>query len=54
MRKVAGDGWYFLALLPDGARMVLRISKGALNMGREVLATLAGVPDRAEWKACQV
>eukprot|EP00884_Botryococcus_braunii_P002535 jgi/Botrbrau1/12282/Bobra.0323s0022.2 len=54
IREVVGDGWYFLALLPDGARMVLRIDRGALNMGREVLAALAGVPDRAEWKACQV
>lgn len=52
-----GDGEYFQALLPDGSYLVHPIAFGErhpLNYGREVLAELAGVPDRAEWKACAV
>ncbi len=25
-----------------------------MNLGREVLAQLAGVPERSDWKACSV
>jgi hypothetical protein len=44
-----GEGEYFLALLPDGSRLVHPIAFGErfpLNYGREVLAELAGVPHR--------
>ena len=51
-----GTGEYFLAILPDGTRLVQTIS-GALRhpipFGREAAAELAGVPDRADWKSCQ-
>lgn len=54
---VVGDGEYFQALLPDGSRLVHPIAYGErhpLNFGREVLAALAGCPERADWKACAV
>ncbi|KAL6784615.1 CGL125 [Auxenochlorella protothecoides x Auxenochlorella symbiontica] len=57
LRDVVGDGEYFQAFLPDGSYLVHPIAFGErhpLNYGREVLAELAGVPDRAEWKACAV
>lgn len=56
VRENAGNGEYFVAFLPDGARLVHPITPGVqcpLNFGREVLARLAGVPHRADWKACQ-
>lgn len=49
---VGDSGEYFVALLPDGSRLVHPIAYGErfpLNYGREVLAELAGVPDR--WAA---
>ena len=53
---VVHNGEYFIALLPDGSRLVHPIAYGErhpLNFGREVLAELAGVPHRADWKECQ-
>lgn len=44
-----GEGEYFVALLPDGSRLVHPIPFGErfpLNYGREVLAELAGEPER--------
>ena len=44
-----GESEYFVALLPDGGRLVHPIAYGErfpLNYGREVLAELAGVPHR--------
>lgn len=44
-----GEGEYFVAVLPDGSRLVHPIAYGErfpLNYGREVLAELAGVPQR--------
>jgi hypothetical protein len=44
-----GEGEYFVALLPDGSRLVHPIAFGErfpLSYGREVLAELAGVPER--------
>ena len=49
-------GEYFVGLLPDGSRLVHSIAFGErhpLSFGREVLAELAGVPHRANWKECQ-
>ncbi len=46
---------YFMAVLPGGVRLVRPIARGErwpLNLGREVLAKLAGVPERADWKQC--
>ena len=56
VRAVVGDGEYFVAVLPDGSRLVHPIVFGErhpLVYGREVLAELAGVPERADWKECQ-
>ncbi len=56
LAAVVQNGEYFVAFLPDGSRLVHPIAYGErhpLNFGREVLAELAGVPDRADWKICQ-
>ena len=51
-----GTGEYFLAIMPDGTRLVQTIS-GAMRhpipFGREAAAEMAGVPHRADWKSCQ-
>lgn len=55
LKTEVGEGEYFVALLPDGSRLLHPIAYGErfpLNYGREVLAELAGVPHRADWKAC--
>lgn len=55
LKAAVGEGEYFVAVLPDGSRLVHPIAYGErfpLNYGREVLAELAGVPQRADWKAC--
>ncbi len=56
LREAVGTGEYFLAILPDGTRLVQTIS-GAMRhpipFGREAAAELAGVPHRADWKTCQ-
>ncbi len=57
LRDVVGDGEYFSAILPDGSRLVHPLSYGErhpLSFGREVLATIAGVPQRADWKVCKM
>ncbi|PNW80996.1 hypothetical protein CHLRE_07g338700v5 [Chlamydomonas reinhardtii] len=49
------DSEYFMALLPDGSRLVRPLMRGErwpMALGREVLADLAGAPERASWKAC--
>ncbi|KAH7619036.1 hypothetical protein Ndes2526B_g05985 [Nannochloris sp. 'desiccata'] len=56
LSAVVQKGEYFVAFLPDGSRLVHPIAYGErhpLNFGREVLAELAGVPHRADWKECQ-
>lgn len=55
LRQAVGDGEYFCALLPDGGRLVRPIGRGErwpMNLGRQVLAELAGTPERADWKVC--
>ncbi|CAL8469438.1 g8979 [Coccomyxa elongata] len=55
LRQAVGDGEYFVAVLPDGSRLVHAITRGEkhpLNFGREVAAVLAGAPGRADWKKC--
>ena len=57
VRDVVGDGEYFAAILPDGSRLVHPLGFGErhpLSFGREVLATIAGVPERADWKVCKM
>jgi diadenosine tetraphosphate (Ap4A) HIT family hydrolase len=57
LRDVVGDGEYFCAILPDGSRLVHPLSYGErhpLSFGREVLAGLAGAPERSDWKACKM
>lgn len=56
LSTIVGNKEYFLAFLPDGSRLVHPIAYGEkhpLNFGREVLSKLAGVPERADWKACK-
>lgn len=56
LRAVVGDGEYFVALLPDGSRLVHPIRTGErhpLQLGREALAKVAGRPDRADWRTCK-
>lgn len=56
VRENAGNGEYFLVFLHDGSRLIHPITPGEqcpLNFGREVLAQLANVSHRADWKACQ-
>ncbi|KAL0053002.1 hypothetical protein WJX82_011315 [Trebouxia sp. C0006] len=57
LQEVVGDSEYFLAILPDGSRLVHPISREErhpLDFGRQVVAQLAGTPDRADWKTCQL
>ncbi|KXZ54774.1 hypothetical protein GPECTOR_4g844 [Gonium pectorale] len=49
------DSEYFMAILPDGSRLVRPLMRGErwpMALGREVLAELAGAPERASWKQC--
>ena len=53
MRDIVGDGEYFQAILPDGTHLVAPVPAGVrlpMGLGRDVLAELAGQPERAEWK----
>ncbi|KAG1653851.1 hypothetical protein FOA52_009081 [Chlamydomonas sp. UWO 241] len=47
---------YFQVILPDGVRLLKVLQRGEprfpLNLGREVLACLAGCQERADWKQC--
>lgn len=55
LQQLAGSGEYFLGLLPDGGAVIRTIKRGErlpMNLGRQILAALAGVPDRADWRAC--
>eukprot|EP00798_Chlamydomonas_sp_ICE-L_P008738 gene8738-33600_t len=55
LRALVGGNEYFQAILPGGLRLVKSIMKDErwpMNLGREVLANLAGVPEKADWKLC--
>ena len=57
LQQAVGDHEFFCALLPNGRRLVQVIERGVrhpLSFGRDVAAALAGAPDRADWKTCQV
>eukprot|EP00898_Chlorokybus_atmophyticus_P002259 jgi/Chlat1/3033/Chrsp206S03289 len=49
---------YFLAELPDGTRLVHMIKHGEksfpMQFGRDVLAEMLNMPERADWKACRI
>ena len=50
LQEVVGDSEYFLATLPDGSRLVhpiTREERHPLDFGRQVVAQLAGTPDRS-------
>ena len=49
LQEAVGSSEYFLAVLPDGSRLVhpiTREERHPLNFGREVVAQLAGEPER--------
>ncbi|KAI8475170.1 MAG: CwfJ C-terminus 1-domain-containing protein-like protein [Monoraphidium minutum] len=55
LAAAAGGGEYFLGLLPDGGSLVRPIRRGErfpMHLGRQILAGLAGAPERADWRAC--
>jgi hypothetical protein len=57
LRDAVGDGEFFVATLPGGARYAAPVPRGArhpLTFGRDAAAAVAGAPDRADWRACQV
>ena len=50
LQEVVGDSEYLLAILPDGSRLVhpiTREERHPLDFGRQVVAQLAGTPDRS-------
>lgn len=57
LQQVVGDAEYFLGVLPDGSGLAARLAPGQrapMQLGRQILAALAGTPERADWKACTV
>lgn len=55
LRQLVGDFEYFLGILPDGSGLAAPLNPGfkaPIQLGRQVLAQLAGAPERADWKAC--
>uniref|UniRef100_A0A383W3L9 RRM domain-containing protein n=1 Tax=Tetradesmus obliquus TaxID=3088 RepID=A0A383W3L9_TETOB len=55
LRELVGDAEYFLGLLPDGSGLAAPLVPGQrapMQLGRQILAQLAGVPERADWKEC--
>ena len=49
LQEAVGDSEYFLAVLPDGTRLVHPISRDErhpLDFGRQVVAQLAGTPEK--------
>jgi hypothetical protein len=55
LRELVGDAEYFLGILPDGSGLAAPLVPGQrapMQLGRQILAQLAGVPERADWKEC--
>jgi hypothetical protein len=49
LRQIAGHQEYFLGLLPDGSGLAAPLNpefKAPIQLGRQVLAQLAGAPER--------
>ncbi len=53
---MVGQGEFFMAMLPDGSVLLRALTPAdrCMTLGREVLAQLTGVPERADWKQCKV
>lgn len=57
LRDAVGDGEFYVATAPDGSRYAAPVPRGErhpLSFGRDAAAAVAGAPERADWKACQV
>jgi hypothetical protein len=55
LRELVSEAEYFLGILPDGSGLAAPLKFGQrapMQLGRQILAQLAGVPERADWKAC--
>ncbi|CAI5463919.1 unnamed protein product [Closterium sp. Yama58-4] len=56
VKKQSRGGQYLSVELPDGSLLVHAIDRGAklpMQLGREVLAGVVGVPERGDWRACK-
>ncbi|GJP72513.1 hypothetical protein CLOP_g3241 [Closterium sp. NIES-67] len=56
IKKQSRGGQYLSAELPDESMLVHAIDRGEklpLQLGREVVAGVVGVPERADWRACK-
>jgi hypothetical protein len=50
LQQTVGDSEYFLGILPDGSGLAAHFQMGVkvpMQLGRQVLAQLAGVPERS-------
>lgn len=57
VKKVSLGGNYFTVEMPTGSYLVYGITPGdnfPLQFGREVVAEILGLPERADWKACKL
>ncbi len=55
MQALVGRGEYFMGILSDGSALVHPLGKGErmpMQLGREILAELAGKEDKADWRKC--
>ncbi|CAI5469411.1 unnamed protein product [Closterium sp. Yama58-4] len=56
VKKHSRGGQYLTVELPDGSLLVHAIDRGAklpMQLGREVVAGMVGVPERGDWRACK-
>jgi hypothetical protein len=56
LQQIVGDSEYFLGILPDGSGLAAHFQLGVkvpMQLGRQVLAQLAGIPERWVWAACR-
>lgn len=57
LRAAVGDNEFMRVNLPDGTKLVHVIKRGErfpINFGRDLAASVAGTPERGDWKQCQV
>ncbi|CAI5511054.1 unnamed protein product [Closterium sp. Naga37s-1] len=56
VKKQSRGGQYLTVELPDGSLLVHAIDRGAklpMQLGREVVAGVVGLPERGDWRACK-
>ncbi|CAI5508334.1 unnamed protein product [Closterium sp. Naga37s-1] len=56
VKKQSRGGQYLTVELPDASLLVHAIDRGAklpMQLGREVVAGVVGVPERGDWRACK-